>query len=100
LKGAPNQEALIFFNAGRGKNRHTKSCTGKNKKINEGSLKNKLPILKVESPAPARRENAGISGICQKFHNEAGQDESASKMKSYFFVGPKCGENNEICKRY
>jgi hypothetical protein len=42
--------------------------------------KNKLPILKVESPAPARRENAGISGICQKFHNKAGQDESASKM--------------------
>jgi hypothetical protein len=45
-----------------------------------GSLKNKLPILKVEPPAPARRENAGISGICQKFHNEAGLDESASKM--------------------
>jgi hypothetical protein len=48
------------------------------------SLKKKLPILGVESPAPARRENAGISGICRNFTTKQGRMNRLSKCKVIF----------------
>jgi hypothetical protein len=50
----------------------------------KGSLKNKLPILGIESPAPARSKNAGISGVYRSFTTQQGRMNWLSKCKVIF----------------